>query len=540
MAEAGRLSEDGPGALVLFLHAHLPFVRHPEHEAFLEEDWLHEAITEVYLPILRLARGWRRDGLGARLGVSVSPSLLSMLQDDLLMTRYRRRLARLVEIMSRQARAEPEGTALGQAYAFQRDHLEQLAHFFEAELDGDLVADLDALERDGVLELATCVATHAFLPLYAVDRDYASPHVRVAVRSHREVFGRNPPGVWLPECGYVPGLDQKLADEGLCYFFVDTHAVAFADPPPFLETHAPVVCPSGALAFPRDPEASRAVWSATDGYPGDPRYREFYRDLGFDLPADQLSGLLLPDGQRRHLGLKCHRITGRDVDLSDKLPYDRAAALEAVEAHAEHFVEARSRQARALARRLGRAPIISAPFDAELFGHWWFEGPEFLDRVVRAAVEAEDLVVVSPSQVIRHAGPFQMTTPAASSWGDRGYGEVWLNEKNDWVWPHLHHAAAKMVELAARHAGEEGLVRRALAQLARELLLASASDWPFMITMGTTVRYAERRVREHVERFNRLAAQIESGHVDAAYVEQLEAKDNLIPGLDPADFLPRR
>ncbi|MCA9556065.1 MAG: DUF1957 domain-containing protein, partial [Myxococcales bacterium] len=432
------------GHLVLFLHAHLPFVRHPEHEDFLEEDWLYEAITETYLPLILAARGWAQDGLRARLGISSSPALVSMLQDSLLMGRYRRRLGKLVDVARAQARVRAPGDPLAGPARAAADQLERLAHAFEAELGGDLVAALASLEAAGALEPATCVATHAFLPFYAVDRADARGHVKVAVRAHRATFGRNPPGVWLPECGYVPGLDQLLADEGLCYFFVDSHGALLADPPAALGVHAPLVCKSGVLAFPRDPEASRAVWSAEAGYPGDPRYREFYRDQGFELPEAELQSLLLPTGERRGIGLKYHRITGREVALGDKAPYDPAAAAEAVHAHATHFVAARRAQAAAFAARHQRPAVITVPFDAELFGHWWFEGPAFLDAVVRAAAATEDLRVSSPAQVIQEAGPFQLSTPAASSWGRAGYGEVWLNEENDWIWPPLHKAARRM------------------------------------------------------------------------------------------------
>lgn len=526
-----------PNPLVLFLHAHLPFVRHPEHEDFLEEDWLFEAITEVYLPLIRVARGWVKDELRGRLGVSLSPSLLSMLQDDLLMRRYRTRLFRLIDLMAQHLRTSAPDSGLRGACAFQLSHLEGLADLFEVELGRNVVGALDTLETQGALELATCVATHAFLPLYAVQQEHAGPHIRVAVRKHRETFGRNPPGVWLPECGYVPGLDRQLAEAGLCYFFVDTHALAFANPPPQLGPHAPIVCDSGVLAFARDPEASFAVWSAAEGYPGDPRYREFHRDLGFDLDAEALQGLILGGGQRRHLGLKCHRVTGRHVELGDKEPYDRQAALHAVDEHARHFVQSRLRQGQRIAANHNRPAIMSAPFDAELFGHWWFEGPEFLDRVIREVEQTPGIEALSPGQVIAQHGPFELSTPAASSWGDRGYAEVWLNEKNDWIWPHLHHAAAQMSALVAQHGAATGLMQRALQQLGRELLLAAASDWPFMITMGTTVAYAERRVRDHVQRFNQLSAQIEAGVIDEDYLQDLEAKDNLLPHIDLSDFV---
>lgn len=530
------MSTAAPNQLLLFLHAHLPFIRHPEHEDSLEEDWLFEAITEVYLPLIRVARGWVQDRLPIRLAVSLSPTLISMLEDELLMRRYRLRLSRLVDIIEGHAKTLPVDHPTRAAVLFQSQHLQDLVTLFEDVLDRDVLGAFDSLEQAGVLELATCVVTHAFLPLYALKAHQAAPHIRVAVRKHRQTFGRNPPGIWLPECGYVPGLDQELADAGLCYFFVDSHALAFADPPPLFGTHAPIVCPSGVLAFARDPEASQSVWSAEQGYPGDSNYREFHRDIGFDVDEQTLQGLMLPGGQRRHLGLKCHRVTGLQVDLADKLPYERQAALRTVHGHAQHFVQDRAAQAQAASRRLERTATICAPFDAELFGHWWFEGPEFLDQVARTVAARQDLAMVSPSQVITQSGPFQVSTPSASSWGHRGYSEVWLNDKNDWIWPHLHQMTRRFEAIIKAHTEPDALTQRALQQLARELLLASASDWPFMITMDTTVSYAQARVRSHVERFRRLAEQIEAGRIDQAQLSTVEMKDNLLPGLELQDF----
>ena len=189
--------------------------------------------------------------------------------------------------------------------------------------------------------------------------------------------------MWLPECGFVPGIDRLLAREAINYFLVDAHALELADPRPVLGTYAPIICPSGVAAFARDPESSAQVWSAEVGYPGDPRYREFYRDIGHDLDRGTIARFLLPDGARRNVGLKYHRVTGRDVPLHDKEPYHRAWALEAANDHAEHFVQARAHRIGEVRTATGRAPVIVAPYDAELFGHWWFEGPEFLDLVVR-------------------------------------------------------------------------------------------------------------------------------------------------------------
>jgi 1,4-alpha-glucan branching enzyme len=263
------------------------------------------------------------------------------------------------------------------------------------------------------------------------------------------------------------------------------------------------------FAFARDPESSAQVWSAESGYPGDPRYREFYRDIGHDLDGPALAPFLLPDGGRRNVGLKYHRVTGRDVPQHEKQPYHRGRALEAANDHAGHFVHARATRSEQVRTDTERPPVIVAPYDAELFGHWWFEGPEFLDLVVRKSCKQSAYRLSTPSDVIDSGVQFQVALPAASSWGAYGYRQTWLNSDNEWIWPHLHRATREMSRIARERPSAEGLTLRALNQMARELVLATASDWPFMISMGTTVDYAESRLRTHINRFNRLLGQIE-------------------------------
>ena len=298
----------------------------------------------------------------------------------------------------------------------------------------------------------------------------------LGARCYQHHLGRRPAGMWLPECGFVPGIDRVLADEGVNYFLVDSHALELADPPPVFGTYAPVVCPSGVFAFARDPESSAQVWSAEAGYPGDPRYREFYRDIGHDLDSASIARFLLPGGVRRNLGLKYHRVTGRDVPLHEKKPYHRAWALEAANEHAEHFVHARARRIHEVWTKTGRAPVIVAPYDAELFGHWWFEGPEFLDLVVRKSCTQSAYRLSTPSDVLDSGLEFQVAMPAASSWGAYGYSQTWLNSDNEWIWPHLHHATREMSRIARERPRAAGLTLRA-TQSARP---------------GTCSRYRER------------------------------------------------
>lgn len=520
------------GRLVLFLHAHLPYVRHVDRTNALEEDWLFEAITDVYLPLCRNLDRWHRDQIPVRLTLSVSPTLVTMLKDRLLIQRYADRLDRLLALATDQI-ARTRDTPFAPLAERDLERLERTRDDFFERYDHDLLQALAGAQRRGQLELATTAATHAFLPNHAAYPELVRAQIRVAIRQHRRAFHAAPRGFWLPECGYAPGLDDALAAEGLDYFVLDTHGVARADPPPIFEHYAPVLCPSGVAAFPRDPASSAAVWSDVTGYPGGSAYRERHRDLGFDLDEEALDGLLLDDGRRRAVGLRYHRVTGRDVPLGAKEPYDLAAAAAAVQRDAEHFVEARIADARTVARTRDVSAVLVAPYDAELFGHWWYEGPEFLDAVVRAVARTDDLELATPSDVLEE-GRFQLVCPAHSSWGHGGFGWTWLNESTDWILPRLHAAADRLAPHVA--ASAPPLADRALRQAARELLLASASDWPFLVTHDSVADYARARVEEHLARFDRLLTAVETDAVEEALLAAIEHADDVFGALALSDF----
>jgi Uncharacterized conserved protein len=276
------------------------------------------------------------------------------------------------------------------------------------------------------------------------------------------------------------------------------------------------------------------VWSATEGYPGDFDYRDFYRDIGYDLDYDYVRPWLKGEA-RRQVGIKYYRITGK---TSDKDVYDPDRAREKAPIHAGNFVFNRQRQFEHLRAHMDRPPIVVAPYDAELFGHWWFEGPQWLDYVIRkAAYDQTTFRLITPSEYLDMFPRNQVAQPSMSSWGNKGYSEVWLCGANDWIYRHLHEAARRMAALADRFgadgaADSDPLLRRALNQAARELLLAQSSDWAFIMHTGTTTEYAARRTISHVARFNRLYEQILAGAVDAAWLAELEARDNLFPWLD--------
>lgn len=523
------------GYFSLILHAHLPFVRHPEHDEFLEEDWFYEAVTEVYLPLLFVFTNLHEAGLRPRLAMNISPPLCEMLADELLQNRYARHLANLLALAEKEAaRTQTQDREFHPAAQMYVDNLRAATHLWHEKYKGDLIAAFRQLQNEGVLEIITCGATHGFLPLISTSESRRA-QIEVAVTNYRKHFHCQPRGIWLPECAYEPGIELLLQNAGIEYFIADTHAIVYGDPRPRYGVFAPVKCPNGMFVFARDVETSQQVWSSVVGYPGHADYREFYRDIGWDAAYEYVLPHLHKDGARRHLGLKYHRITGRDVVQSDKQPYIPDWARSRAANDAADFVGKRIAQAAELnARFNGHAPLVVSPYDAELYGHWWFEGVQFIDFMFRRIHEHQSqIAAIAPGDFIGAQHNVQTQQPSTSSWGEEGYNKVWLNEGNAWMYPHQQYAETRITELANRFAASnDALIVRAMNQIARELLLAQSSDWAFQIYQGTTVEYAARRFRSHIRRFSTLADKLEQGAVDEPELAAIESRDTIFPEID--------
>jgi 1,4-alpha-glucan branching enzyme len=356
--------------------------------------------------------------------------------------------------------------------------------------------------------------------------------IEIGCREFERHFGRRPKGIWLAECGYAEVVDKLLRDAGLRYFFTDTHGVLFAEPRPKYGVYAPILCPdSNVAALARDTESSKQVWSAVEGYPGDYNYRDFYRDVGFDLDYEYLRPHLHKTGIRSLLGIKYYKITGR---TDHKLPYNPRAALDKAAEHAGNFMFNREKQVEWLSGSMdGRPALIVAPYDAELFGHWWFEGPDWVNFLLRKLHFDQQTVkaVTVPEYLERHPS-VQVSRPTMSSWGYKGYNEVWCESSNDWIYRHLHEGAERMAELAREGPEPTALRRRALNQAARELLLAQSSDWAFIMKTGTMVDYARERTRVHVANFNHLYDSLKRNEIDENWLGEIERRHNLFPDVD--------
>ena len=514
------------GDLALVLHAHLPYVRSSEPGS-LEEDWYFQALQECYLPLLAVLEAAAADpAQQPRLTLGLSPTLLALLSDPELNHRFVPWLEQRLQLLQ-EAPQELAAAASDLDQRLQRARAQFLA------CDGNLLPRFRRLQQDGVLDLISCAATHGYLPLLRDSPEAVRAQLRTALREHQRLLGDRPLGLWLPECAYYEGLDHLMAGCGLRYSLLDGHGLLHALPRPRYGVYAPICAPAGVAFFGRDSTSTLPVWSASQGYPGDGAYREFHRDLGWDLPEASLGNCGIRS--RRPLGLKLHRVTAQGCPLEDKQPYQPAVAAGRVQEHAHRYLQGRADQLEALAATMDRAPLLVAPFDAELFGHWWFEGPDFLAELFRQGPAAE-VRFTHLREVLGRPMALQVCQPSPSSWGAGGYHDYWMNATNTWVVAEWQRASRAMVRRVNRGVGSTAQ-RQWLAQAGRELLLAQSSDWSFILRAGTTTDLARDRIHRHLDRFWRLLDAIETGTAPPAdWLAAVQGEDGLFPSLNAADW----
>jgi len=531
---------------VLTLHGHLPYVLH--HGRWPHGSvWLSEGALDSYLPLIEVLQQLERERIPAPITLGITPVLANQLAHPSFLSEFEAYMERRLEAAAQApaSLAQSGDLALKPIADFWRHRLERLYKLFRS-LNEDLIGTLRGFEDRGVIEIISSAATHGFLPLLARDESIQL-QLRVGAAEHRRLFGRAPTGCWLPECAYRPagpwnpgygaraqpyrvGIEQHLADAGFRYFFVDSHLVHAGPALNYPDAEAPTTKGSRTpytayrvasadgkardlFALVRDPRSSSQVWSRTQGYPGDEWYLEFHK-------------IRWPDG------LRLWRVTGPQADLGAKRQYDPQAAQAAARNHAEHFAGVLKETASQRAKSKARDAVVTAPFDAELFGHWWFEGVDFLANVYRRLANNGVRPVTAREHVTSHGKRAPAIQLTAGSWGKDGDFSYWLNQQTAWTWKRLWALEEAYWAVAPKALVGGPKPRAVLAQATRSMLLAQASDWQFIISAGQAADYANQRFDEHCGQAEDLVRVLKTGTIEDATmrrVEALGAQDGVFP-----------
>lgn len=551
------------GRFQLCLHSHMPYVL-SHGKSPHGTDWIDESAVECYLPLLEVLDRLHAQGIKPRWTVNITPILAEQLADESFKAGFEDYCETKIAYVREDAakfEAENELQFVGLAAFWERlfrKALDQFRHRWGR----SIVEGFRYFQDQGCIEIITCGATHGYLPLLGTDESVRA-QVSLGVETYRKHFGRKPHGIWLPECAYRPsyewhapagdlapfrrsGVDEILAQNGISYFFVDSHMIRGGQPlgtyaakfpqlaelfersskffTPSEEERSEYECyalQTGVSCFARDSETTHKVWSGDHGYPGDPYYLEFHKQL---YP-----------GRHRYW-----RISEDKRELGNKKPYDPWVAFDRVTSHAADMVQTLKSTMGQYRGVSGHEGTVTAMYDTELFGHWWWEGPEFLYQCAVQMHNDPDIQCMSGSDLLEHNPPDKVIHLPEGSWGEGGYHYVWLNDGNKWTWERLYPAEQELLRLVQLQEGKQNKqATEIVVQAAREILLAEASDWQFLISTLSAQDYAELRFQDHIDRFTMLAGMAravlggrELSEAEITYLKDCRLKDAPFPDLD--------
>ncbi len=596
------------GAFTFVLHSHLPYVRLAGRWPHGEE-WIHEAISETYLPLLDLLYRLRDEGVKYRLTLGLTPVLLEQLNDSLVLDHFDQFLSAKIDAANRDVQyfsmipvqpfhegdvSDPLMYGMNQHHVaatastgeilldgeqqpldklrdlalWYRDYYQNIRTIFNDRFHRELIGAFRRLQDEGYLEIIASPATHAYLPLLSRDTAIVA-QIKAGIATYRRMFDREPTAIWLPECAYRPayisqngtirpGLEYFLAEHNIKVFFSETHSITGGSPVgiaagdaigPYGDVKRRYVIPSTSISPPRaattyhpyyvsnstaglgaedhsgvavigrNNRTGLQVWSAEWGYPGDFDYREFHKKSGTS-------------------GLQYWRVTGARTDLAQKEYYDPEWARFKVDQHAEHFTHLVHDLLRDFYNKTGEYGLISSNYDTELFGHWWFEGILWLERVLKFLSTSPDIEMTTATQYITQHPPTEVLNLPEGSWGAGGTHFTWDNPENHWMWEPIAESEFRMEQNAMRYSEATSEQQAVLNQAARELMLMQSSDWTFLVTTGQAREYAIQRFNQHLDRFTRLIESLEQGQPDVALAEEYYELDKVFPEMDFRWYLP--
>lgn len=528
------------GAFTFILHGHLPYMRLPGPYG---EVTTYEILSEAYIPLLQNLFDLKAAGVRYRLTISLTPLLIEQLTDAHDIENFDHYLDEKIAAARHDSSiySADDHPHLHYLAGWYTSRFEQIKTALNDRFGRDLIGAFRQLQDEGYLEILTSAATHAYLPLLGRESALRG-QIETAVHSYERVFARRPTGIWLPACGYRPGLEDLLARAGFKVTFCEPHmltggppigvaagdvlgpysaikqlyALPPADPTPARSatTRQPYyIGQSNVAVIGRDDRSTMQVWGIRMGYPEDVDYREFQRISGTS-------------------SLNYWRVTGEKIDPHDKDLYHPDWAAYKVDQHAEHFAHLIGDMIRSYRRDTGQFSLVAAFFDVRLLGHWWFEGSRWLGDVLRHLSNTPEIELTTASQLIADHPPQNHVSLAEGSWGVGGKHFIWDNPETRWLWEPIHAAEARMETLAGQFVEPDDATRSVLNQAARELLLMQSSDWAVMMMTRRDRRFAIQQFNRHLERFERLAETLEAGQPDPQLAEAFWLVDRVFPDMD--------
>lgn len=574
---------DTVGSFVLVLHSHLPYVVNNGTWPF-GIDWLYEAAAETYIPLINALNELADEGLEIGITIGITPVLAEQLAHPVFKRGFVKYLNQNIKFAKKNEKQFKKDKDEHKAYLAKQWQkiFRNAKEDFTKKFNKDILGEFRKLQERGIVDILTSGATHGYFPLLSDDR-LISSQIRIGVETYEKHFGTKPTGMWLPECAYRPaynwrpnvnsdlgfepkmrkGVESLMHENEIRYFFADfelvrqgevskSHYAKFNEEDGFFHFHkkdfdfrpnasqrtpfrAYSVVSShlggdSAVAFIRDPETARQVWSGEIGYPGTPVYLDFHKKFS--------------DG-----GLRYWKVTDNELDMAYKHDYYPQDIPKAIEENAHHFSELVYKVLDGYKLWTGTEGVLVAPFDSELFGHWWFEGPSFLKLALKKIALNPRIKVQTAKDYYESKDFFDVAKLAEGSWGENNDHGTWLSDDpfkpTVWTWTLLYNDEKLFKEKIAEYGKtKDKKLIKIMNQVAREILLMQSSDWQFLITTVSAKDYAERRMYRHHVYFRRLLKIADYKKENKKLTERQELflklcckKDSLFKNLDFRKFI---
>ena len=506
-----------------------------------------------YIPLLRSFEALESDDVSFAVAIAFSPVLAGMLSDPLLQARYEAHLKVSIEFAEKILLEKSFSRARLKTLERHHDFLRKNQAYFAEDCQKNILKKIDHFARRGFVELLATPATPCFFPFYQDIPEAINAQIETGLMAHRANFDSIPDGFWLPALGWFPGLEKRLKAYGFRYSIVENTALLFSKTPPPAGVFAPAACKNGFAVFPRDSFALAEIAGEEGGFCRNPVYLDTDRDIGFTLDAETLKPLFDASLGRRVTGFRFFSqgaasksaAFAKGIQAEDEGLYDPDIAARQAEADAKAFLEKSCEMLKIASGLLEGATVSrTVAFPASLLGGEWLEGVGWLEKAFRLAATMEDFSFATPASLLKRSSAEkereQPVSPVFSSWLDRGYADEILNSANDWTYPYLKKATARMVDIAGRFPIDRVLSERILNAAAREVLLAQSIDWPVLMNDPVTYDYARARFEGSIKAFTTVYDSLGSNNVSTEWLTEMERKNTLFPFMNYHVFCRRR